>query len=450
MAINRRRFITQGVRGVASMIFGRNLLSPHSNQLVQWMWSGALTTSSIQVKSKLWTNGENVRLVASVQTDLSQPIFSDAVSANSNNERIAALHLTNLQPGTQYYYAVEVDGVLDVKRGRFRTPTAGAYSFTVCFASCARTNSTSQVFRRIAEVDPLLFIHLGDMHYENIAVNNPAIFHAAFDTVLASNAQSPLYENVPVAYIWDDHDYGPNNSDSLSPSRTASRMAYQQAVPHHALAAGAGNVPIYRAFTIGRVRFILTDTRSERDANSVHYQDPNKTMLGAAQKAWLKQELLAAQNSHAAIVWACSVPWLADFPNIEDDKWNAFEVERRELANFIQDNQIDKLFYIAGDVHMLAADDGRNNLYADGATSGFPVFQAAALDQSGSTLPSNTYSEGQWPREHQFGQINIMDNGGLGVEIEYIGRNIWFGDRINLKLTSPYNLNKQFLPIISG
>ena len=450
MAINRRGFIVRSLQGLAGVVFGRNLPLHNKNQLVQWMWSGALTSTSIQVKSKLWVDGSAVRLAASVQADLSQPTFSGAVSANSSNNRIATHSLTNLQPNTQYYYAVEVDGVLDAKRGRFRTPASGAYSFTVCFASCARTNSTSQVFRRIADVDPLLFIHLGDMHYENIAVNNPAVFHSAFDIVLGSNAQTPLYENVPIAYIWDDHDYGPNNSDRLSPSRTAARTAYQQAVPHHTLAAGLGNVPIYRAFTIGRVRFILTDTRSERDANSVHFQDTNKTMLGAVQKAWLKQELLAAQESHAAIVWACSVPWLADFPNIEDDKWNAFEVERKELANFIQDNRIDKLFYIAGDVHMLAADDGRNNLYADGATSGFPIFQAAALDQSGSTLPSNTYSEGQWPREHQFGQLNIVDHGGAVVEIEYIGRNIWFGDRINLKLTSPYNLHKQFLPIVNG
>lgn len=43
--------------------------------------------------------------------------------------------------------------------------------------------------------------------------------------------------------------------------RTRARLAYQQFFPHYPLAAGSGNVPIQQAFTVGRVRFIITDLR---------------------------------------------------------------------------------------------------------------------------------------------------------------------------------------------
>ncbi len=41
------------------------------------------------------------------------------------------------------------------------------------------------------------------------------------------------------------------------------RQAYREVVPHYPLV-HAGDGPINQAFTIGRVRFVLTDNRSER------------------------------------------------------------------------------------------------------------------------------------------------------------------------------------------
>lgn len=36
---------------------------------------------------------------------------------------------------------------------------------------------------------------------------------------------------------------------------------YQKYFPHYPLPAGQGNVPIYQAFTVGRIRIIMTDLR---------------------------------------------------------------------------------------------------------------------------------------------------------------------------------------------
>ena len=85
---------------------------------------------------------------------------------------------------------------------------------------------------------------------------------------LTQPGQAALYRHVPIAYVWDDHDYGPNDAGADSPTRTAARTAYREVVPHHPLVR-PGDSPIQQAFTIGRVRFVLTDNRSERTEDSM-------------------------------------------------------------------------------------------------------------------------------------------------------------------------------------
>ena len=73
----------------------------------------------------------------------------------------------------------------------------------------------------IRRQDPLFFLHVGDFHYENLDGEDPEAYRQAYRDVLASPAQSALYRSTPIAYMWDDHDYGPNNSDRFSPGRRA-------------------------------------------------------------------------------------------------------------------------------------------------------------------------------------------------------------------------------------
>src|SRR5439155_15249023 len=164
--------------------------------------------------------------------------------------------------------------------------------------------------------------------------------------------------------------YGGNNSSRTAASHSAARSVYEEYVPHYPLPAGKGDNPIYQAFTAGRVRFILTDLRSERTPDT-DKDTPQKTMMGAKQKAWFKQELLSAKNKYPLIFWVSTVPWIGqagvyvypmetnvdglvepvkllpraqqvfNFPNRDpdrDDYWAGFAFERREIADFIKQN----------------------------------------------------------------------------------------------------------------
>ena len=102
------------------------------------------------------------RLVASTSPSLTMPIYSGFLRSETNHGNIVEFPLTNLEPDTPYYYALEIDGRLDRKKaGEFRTfPAPGPASFTIAFASCAKTGSTSDVFDRIRENHPLFYMNM--------------------------------------------------------------------------------------------------------------------------------------------------------------------------------------------------------------------------------------------------------------------------------------------------
>ena len=385
---------------------------------------------------------------------------------------MVGFRLNQLEPDTLYHYAVAVDGRPDLeKRGQFRTFPGGPASFTFAFGSCARTASSHAVFKTIQERQPLFFLNDGDWHYQNIKTNSRARFRAAYDRVLASRQQADLYRHVPFIYVWDDHDFAGENSDGRSRSREAARLTYEEYVPHYPLAAGAGDVPIYQAFSVGRARFILTDLRSERSP-SKDKDDAAKTMLGARQKAWFKQELLAASGTYPLIFWVSSVPWIglagvnvygppitnvAGFfhhtnqpprlsapdkaprpPKPRGVDWEVFSTERRELADFIKSNRIRGVCLLHGDAHMLAADDGTHSDYATGGGAPLPVMAAAPLDQH-SSIKGGPYSQGVYKAkqgEGCFGLVQVRDAGEV-IQVIFSGRNHRNEEKVTLKFEVP-------------
>lgn len=390
-----------------------------SAEQILWYWSGAVTESSFRVSARALAEGSVVRLVVSPTIAFDSLVFSQPDTAFSGtNNRVVQLSIENLASGRDYYYGFEVNGFRDTTAiGRSRTFASGAHSFTLALGSCAQTGSTNPVFDTITALNPALFLHMGDMHYQNIAVNNIDLYRNAFESVLASQPQSGLYRNIPLAYVWDDHDYGPNNSDSTSASRLAARRSYQEYIPHYPLAFGEGNVPINFAFTIGRVRFIVCDMRSARSP-AFSQDNAAKTMLGRSQKDWFKRQLLIANGRYPLIVWVNSLPWIG---TTGDDGWYLYTNERREIANFIKDNNIRGLCMLSGDAHMLAIDDGTNSDYAILGGAAFPVFHAAALDQSPS-VKGGPYSHGAFPGRGQFGIMSVIDGGDSSITVEWSGR----------------------------
>lgn len=404
---------------IAATAFGQGV-SP----FIGGVWSGNVTSSTATVSARLNASGVRVRLQVSTNQSLTPAIFSGAVNTVATTGNTAKLNVQGLQADTEYFYGIEVAGVLRTEpesRGRFRTFPLGRGSFRIAFAGDSDFRQPDQsAFDAIAAERPHLFLHLGDLHYIDTNTTNAEDYRRNYDSVLSHPNQSALFRTVPLAYTWGDHDFCGDNSDGTSVGRDTARATYRERVPHYPIASAGG--ALAQAFTIGRVRIIITDTRSASQAPTVR-ETASKTRLGAAQKTWFKQELINARDAgFPLILWVNADPWIAP-ALIGDDTWGGYATERTELANFMRDNRVTNVVILSADMHALAYDNGTNSDYATGGGAPLTVLHAAALSQFGNTK-GGPYTAGPLPGSRQYGMLEVYDNGGPSVACRFLGMRV--------------------------
>lgn len=414
-----RSFLILGLFVCGALV--RAQTAADASPFVGGVWAGNVTPTSATVSIRLNAPGLRVRLQVSQSESLVPAVYSTVVTTAAASGHTAKLTVQGLVPDTDYFYGIEVGGVLrrePVSRGRFTTFPLGKASFKIAFSSCGDFRAADQrAFPAIIAEKPLAFIHMGDLHYSDTNSTVAEDYRVNYDQVLGHAVQGPLFRAMPVIYTWDDHDYAGNDSDSTATGRGTARSAYRERVPHYPI--GPGDGTIGQAFTIGRVRFIMTDLRSAALPASLR-ESSTKTKLGSAQKAWLKQELINARdNAFPLIVWVSTHPWIAP-AKLGDDSWAGYATERAEIANFLRDNRVSNVAIISGDMHGLAFDDGTNSDYATGGGAPITVLHGAALTQSPSTK-GGPYSGGVVPGSAQYGVLEVFDNGGTSVACRYLG-----------------------------
>lgn len=402
----------------ADISFSLELIGTTFNE-VRYQWSGAIQPGSAMVAAKMSLPSATCRLMVSTSNTFTNSIFSEFATASAANNLMAKMQVNGLAPGTHYFYAIQSNGYTDRSSddiGSFTTPAAGPFSYHFTVGSCA-VSSSHNVYNLMSQKTPLFHLATGDFHYANPnSATDINVHRLPYEqNMLSKTASRNFLKNTAIAYTWDDHDFCGNDGSSLSAGRANARQAYREYVPHYPLAAGAGNVPIYQAFTIGRIHFILSDLRSERI--------PANTLMGAAQKQWFKEQCLWARNNNLMIAWVTPV----SFGGNRTDNWGGFLAERTELSNFFRDSSIRNMFLLSGDAHMLAIDNGSNHDFSTGQNNPFdyPVFQAAAVNNTGSTK-GGVYSEGgTFPNPNsstgQYGLVEVKDNGGDSISIKFTG-----------------------------
>lgn len=390
-------------------------------------WCGNVSPTSATVAIRLTASAQRVRLHVSQNENLSAPILSPIATTAAGLGNTVKLSVQGLQPDTEYYYGIEVAGALrpeTVSRGRFRTFPIGRASFRIAFGSCSDLRDANhRVFNAIREDKPLLFVHMGDLHYANTNSAAAEDYRTNYDQVLSHDIQAPFYRSLPIAYMWDDHDFAGNDSDASALGRDSARAVYRERVPHYPIGPTGGTIG--QAFTIGRVRIIMTDLRSAASSAGAK-ESATKSKMGAAQKAWFKQELISARDSgFPFILWVNTIPWISE-AQIGDDSWAGYATERTEIANFIRDNRITNLGMLSGDMHGLAFDDGSHSDYATGGGAPMIVMHAAAL--TANAVPKGgPYTVGPISGGQQYGVLDIFDNGGPSVACRFLGTRVGEG-----------------------
>lgn len=406
-------------------------------------WCGNVTPTSVTVSVRLNTAAQRVRLVISTNANLTAPVYSSVVTTNANSDNVAKLSVQGLKPDTDYYYGIEVAGAVrteEISRGRFTTFPLGRGSFKIAFGSCGDFRHTNQAaYDAIRAEKPLLFIHMGDLHYSDTNSTTPGDYRTNYENVLNHPQQGALFRSVPMAYMWDDHDYCGNDADSTAIGRDTARSMYRERVPHYPIGSAGG--AIAQAFTVGRVRVIMTDLRSASSPATTR-ESASKSRMGTTQKAWFKQELMNARDSgYPLVLWVNPDPWI-DPPALGSDTWGGHATERVEIANFIRDNRINNVVVLSGDMHGLAYDDGKNSDYATGGGAPLTVLHAAALSSDPSSK-GGPYSGGVFPGNGQYGILEVYDNGGPSVACRFLGMRAGEGAKLTHIFSSSAEATKE-------
>lgn len=363
-----------------------------------WAWHGAWTHESFGVSGQASDVGASVRLKASTAFDFSEdPVWSEAVITDEN--RCFKTEIDGLTPGTQYYWGLEIDGVLSLVIGRGNTfPEPGTLTtFSFATTSCVETGLNAFVFDVIRSRDPAFFLHTGDMHYFNLNDQNIMTYLNCWQTVMSSIRQSNLYRHIPLVYIPDDHDLCGNNCDKTWVGMPAVVAAYRACFSHYPTPVAG----LHQAFTYGRVRFIYPDCRTQRSRNN-ETDDINHSMLGLEGRQWLLDEISAADADPniVLIVFITSVKW-NDATQTGGDGWGGFNTERNIIAQHLTTAEITtQILHVCGDAHVLGIDTGASNVWG-----GFP-----SLISSGVRIPVNRWVSTTEVTPHDMYDLGIIGN----------------------------------------
>jgi alkaline phosphatase D len=276
--------------------------------------------------------------------------------------------ITGLEPGTRYSYQIELDDkVIEPawQQPSFRTLDdwnyrAPAPDFTFITGSCNYINEEkydrpgkpygqgNDIFSHMAQSGADFMLWLGDNLYLRPAdyTSRSGIWQR-YRTQMSAPEMQQLRSAMHHYAIWDDHDFGPNDSSKTYPFADTALEVFRSywANPTY----GQPDYPgVYTTFVWGDCSFFLLDNRSYRDANDLDPKNnPQKTQFGTAQKEWLKQSLLEhSRSSFKFIVMGGQFLHDHAFESFAD-----FPADRKEILNFIRENQIEGVIFISGDRH---------------------------------------------------------------------------------------------------
>ena len=362
-------------------------------------WSGALTSNSVEIVAGLIQNRIST-LEYGTDRDFGRyhtQAWAENIRLEGAPPLLVRFSLRGLSPDTTYYYRVRAGNVHERERvGSFRTlPLEGQpSSFRFAIAADALSRSESSVYSEIRFQKPRFFIHLGNAHNDDIPHSDLERYFNTYRTALSAANQSELFASVPVVYTWDRLDFGRGPE--------AAHEAYRQFVPHYPLMpddeidpklpasqVSPARSPITQSFSVGRVRFIILDGRSARAPVDAP-DGPGKSMLGAKQLAWLKDELLQSAPTHPLIFIATSTAWHGTDSEVSDD-WARYGHERAQIASWIEENKIDGICFLSGNGGTFAINDGSK--VTSRSEFDYPEFHVGPIDLRRITF------DGEWTQD---------------------------------------------------
>jgi len=307
-----------------------------------------------------------------------------------------------LRPGRHYWYRFTANGEASPV-GRTRTapaPTDKPQALRFAIASCAQyEQGYFAAYRHMAaeELDAVLFV--GDYIYEMSWGRDLVRRHNGGRCTLLFEyrdryAQYKSDADLQAAHLahpwiltWDDHEVANDYTDDIGPEdsdparflrqRAAAYQAYWEHMPlPNALRPGGPSMRLYVRYRFGTLAELVTlDDRQYRShhacretlkrgkalENCAERLDPNRTMLGAEQEAWLADAMHRASARWNVIAQQTLMAELDRGPGERHvywaDGWDGYPAARRRLLDAVAASPVKDTLVLGGDVHSFWAAD---------------------------------------------------------------------------------------------
>lgn len=295
--------------------------------------------------------------------------------------------------------------------------------------SCFSQDRHGRLLGTAIRARPDLFVMMGDNVYGDTESPNVDELIAAYAGALARPDYRAFREAMPFAATWDDHDYGLNDGGADYAYKAATTPLFFDfwgVAPDSPRRRTGG---IYDAFLTGpagkRVQTILLDTRTFRDRwqaapaadkgkpgheRYVADPDPQKTILGAGQWAWLEEQLRVPADIRIVV---SSYQLVVDGHGWE--KWGNFPAERRRFHDLVRRTGAKGVVVVSGDRH-------RAGIYREAKAGPYPIYE---LTSSAINMSSAWPDPGEEAGPNRIGPTYRRDNVGL-LAVDWEARTIGF------------------------
>ncbi len=346
---------------------------------------------------------------------------------NSKGDVALTMTFTGLNPDHLYNVLISIGGWGMNTKCSFKThadtPVA---DFNFILGSCAlmmpgiaRTvfpGGANWIFYRMKKKKADFMLWLGDDVY--YLKKDFKSYDGMFNLNVRSRRVFPLYREFLAAQphyaLWDDHDYGPDNSGKDFALKDSSLKVFKGMWPN-TYPEGEQFKGNYFNFRYYDAEFFMTDSRYHRDPDG----DTAGAYLGETQMIWLKNKLLLSDAAFKFIATGSQV--LND--NTFGECYSQYPRERQELLDFIASNNIKGVVFLSGDKHYSELSKMTCN--------GYPFYDFTCSPLTFPPLPrrlvgayeNHNRVDGFDYGRRNFGRISFTgEAGNRNMKIEIIGR----------------------------
>jgi len=409
-ALTRRQLLVRSAATVAAAGAG-SLARPYLSRAAD----RPLITSGIQSgdvsadSAVIWARADRaarMQVECSTLESFETIIRSVTADALPDSDFVSKVLLDGLPAGQDIFYRVRFDDISEsgiggeTQVGHFRTAPSARSSISFVWSGDTAgqgwgidlSRGGMRTYRTMLDNRPDFFIHSGDHIYadcpverelklpngeiwRNIVIEDKSVVAHSLEQFRANYKYNLLDANVrafnaevPMFAQWDDHevtnDWSPVGTadetgyveDGSSRLVARARRAFFEFMPIRSTPEQGGRV--YRKIAYGPLLDVfLIDMRSYRDSTENKRDDRSETcILGTAQLAWLKRELVASSATWKVIAADLPIGLISeDAIALGDGPPERREHEIADLLSFMKRAGIRNTVWLTADMHYTAA-----------------------------------------------------------------------------------------------